>query len=51
MDFEEAQQAIVSKAEAAREIEKHGHNPQEFFAEIGERAEYTGAEVLAWLGY
>jgi hypothetical protein len=51
MTFEEAMDAIVTKAEAEAEIRRHSQDPAEFFADIGERAEYDGSEVLEWLGY
>ena len=51
MTYEEAQDAIVTNTEAAREIRKHGHNPVDFFLEYGYKNEYQAADVLAWLGY
>lgn len=51
MTFDEAMDAIATKAEAAAEIRKHYQDPREFFAEVGERDEYQGSEVLEWLGY
>ena len=51
MTLDEAFEATITKAEAISEIEKHGHAPAEFFADVGERAEYTGQDVLGWLGY
>ena len=51
MDYETAIESTVTHDEAAREICQHGLNPQGFFAEYGERATYSGADVLAWLGY
>jgi hypothetical protein len=51
MDYEQAIEATVTKAKAAREIRKHGLNPEDFFKEVGTRPEYSGADVLNWLGY
>ncbi len=51
MTFEEAMDAVVSKAEAVAEIRRHHQDPAEFFAEVGEREDYPGSEVLGWLGY
>ena len=51
MTFEEAMEATVSKAEAVAEIRRHGHDPAQFFLEVGDRSEYEGREVLEWLGY
>ena len=51
MTYEEATETEVSKAEAVREIRKHGLDPADFFAEVGERETYQGSAVLGWLGY
>jgi hypothetical protein len=51
LTYDDAVGAVVSKAEAVAEIRRHGHDPAEFFAEIGERDQYVGFEVLDWLGY
>lgn len=51
MSYEEAMQAEVTKEEARREILRHGHDPDDFFREVGDRLNYLGAEVLGWLGY
>lgn len=51
MDYDEAVEATVSRQEAVREIRAHGHDPEEFFSEVGDREEYRGAVVLRWLGY
>jgi hypothetical protein len=51
MTLEEAMDAMVTKEEAIIEILLHRQNPREFFAEVGEREEYQGSEVLEWLGY
>lgn len=54
MDYEEAKEAEVTRAQAKKEIAKHG-NPEggweTFVAEVGDKATYTGSEVLNWLGY
>jgi hypothetical protein len=51
MTYEEAMQEEVSREEARREILRHGHDPEDFFREVGDRLQYPGAEVLEWLGY
>jgi hypothetical protein len=51
MRYEDAIESTVTRDQAAREIRKHDLNPEDFFKEYGERAEYAGADVLAWLGY
>ncbi len=51
MTYEEAMEAVVSKAAAIAEIRGHDQDPVEFFAEVGERDEYQGSEILEWLGY
>lgn len=52
MDYSEACEATVTREEAKREIAKHdGPEWSEFLDDVGDRAEYTGEEVLGWLGY
>ena len=57
MTYEQAMGAVVSKAEAIAEIRLHptGQDAEldisDFLIEVGDRPEYTGAEVLDWLGY
>jgi hypothetical protein len=51
MNYGDARRAQVSKAEAIREIRRHGSDVAEFFAEVGERDSYAGSAVLDWLGY
>jgi hypothetical protein len=51
MSYLEALEANITKAEAIQEIRKHSLDPAEFFAEVGERDEYIGEEILNWLGY
>ena len=51
MSFEEAMNAEVTKEEASREIVRHDLDPEDFFLEVGDREEYSGADVLGWLGY
>ncbi len=53
-DYDEACEATVSKAEAIRELRKHSMQEEDitlFLAEVGDRAEYKGSDVLGWLGY
>ncbi|MDQ0084555.1 hypothetical protein J2W35_004924 [Variovorax boronicumulans] len=55
MNYEEAAEATVTRAEALREIARHDLGEPDpvalFFQEVGDKAEYTGEEVLSWLGY
>lgn len=52
MDYEEAMEATISRKEAMREIAKHDcEGWSAFIADVGDKYEYTGAEVLDWLGY
>lgn len=51
MTTEEAYDAQATRIEAAREIMRHNAEPSEFFADVGDRDFYSGAEVLNWLGY
>ena len=51
MTYEEALVINVTKSEALAEIRKHGIDPNEFLEEVGDREDYAGADVLAWLGY
>ena len=53
MSYEEAIETTVSREEARREIERHDIDGTfaDFLSEVGDRAEYSGEEVLAWLGY
>lgn len=51
MTYDEAIEATVSAREAQIEIEAHGLNWTDFLADVGERATYSGKDVLDWLGY
>ena len=51
MSLEEAMHAEVSRDDACREILRHSLDPDDFFLDVGERAIYSGADVLGWLGY
>lgn len=51
MSYAEAIETTISRQQAIRELKRHGACLEEFFAELGDRAEYSGAEVLGWLGY
>ena len=51
MTYDEAIETIVTRGEAAAEIAAHGIDFSEFVEEYGDREEYRGADVLAWLGY
>lgn len=41
----------VCRASALSEVRRHSADEGEFLSEVGDREEYDGAAVLAWLGY
>lgn len=41
----------VTKREAIREYEKHGHSAEELYVDLGNRDEYNSKEILTVLGY
>ena len=51
MTYEETETAVVSALEAKQEIEKHGHDANEFFADYGCHDTYIAFHIMAWLGY
>lgn len=51
MNYDEACEIEVTKAEAIRELEKHFVDISDFFNECGEHDTYLGEVVLNWLGY
>ncbi len=51
MSLAEAMEAEVTRDAAEIEICRHNLEPGDFFAEVGDRPWYTGADVLLWLGY
>jgi hypothetical protein len=51
MTYIDALIANISRDEARREILLHGASWAEFTEEFGDREEYIGEEVLAFLGY
>jgi hypothetical protein len=53
MNYHDACEEIVSRDEARIEIERHDTDGgfAVFLEEVGDRPEYTGQEVLDWLGY
>lgn len=54
MDYEDAIEATVTRAEAIKELYAHGTPACEialFYEEVGYKDEYKGSEVLNWLGY
>lgn len=50
-NYEDAAEAIVTKAQAVRELARHGASAEDFFSEVGERDSYVGKEVLDYLNY
>lgn len=53
MTYEDAMEEVVTRAEAKAEIDKHDvpGGWELFLAEVGDKTEYEGSEVLNWLGY
>lgn len=51
MSYQEALKEIISRQRAISFVKDHGVILDEFFAEVGDKEEYTGKEVLDWLGY
>ena len=52
MDYFEALEVTVTRAEAKAEIDKHsGEGWEQFLLDVGDRPEYEGWEILDWLGY
>ena len=53
MSYEDAinPHMTVRRAQAAREIAKHGASWTDFVRECGDLAEYRSIDVLVWLGY
>jgi hypothetical protein len=50
--YEDACEATVSQVEAAAEVAKHDDADfSEFLEDVGDKLEYTGKEILDWLGY
>tara|TARA_R110000787_G_scaffold139611_4_gene253267 strand:+ start:613 stop:771 length:159 start_codon:yes stop_codon:yes gene_type:complete len=52
MTYEEALESTdITRSEAIAEVRAHQISLDEFFAEVGDKPHYSGAEVLNWLGY
>lgn len=51
LTLHEAWDVTVTRAEALAEVRRHGARWAEFLADVGDREEYEGGEVLGWLGY
>lgn len=51
MEYNEAVGATVSQAQARAEVKRHSCEWSEFVADVGDKAQYSGQEVLDWLGY
>jgi len=53
MSYDEAIENVFTREEARLEIAKHASDGgfPAFLAEVGDKPEYSGAEVLGWLGY
>ncbi|KKL73309.1 hypothetical protein LCGC14_2076240 [marine sediment metagenome] len=46
-----ARENTFSKPECIREYAKHGLSADDLIADLGDHAEYTGADVLDAIGY
>ncbi len=51
MTYEEACEKTFIRKETIQIIKEHQIDPEEFFEEVGYKNEYTGTELLNWLGY
>lgn len=51
MKYDEAIEATVTRDQALGEVAKHSADVAAFFADVGDKNSYSGAEVLGWLGY
>lgn len=56
MTYDETLAHTWTRKEALIELAKHGVEPGsqvlgEFFDEVGDKQEYSGKEILDWLGY
>jgi hypothetical protein len=51
MSYEEALDVTVTRREALNEVVDHGLEWRDFILDCGDLPEYSGEEVLAWLGY
>ena len=52
MTYDEALESTdITRAEAIAEVRAHQISVHEFLDEVGDRALYSGSEVLQWLGY
>lgn len=51
MNYSEACEVTISRDQAIKEIRKHSLNPSDFLFEVGVKDNYSGKEVLDWLGY
>jgi len=51
MRYSEAIEYIVTKEEVKKEIRLHGLRFKDFIEDLGNRPNYSGLEVLNWLGY
>jgi len=50
--YESAEELTITKDRALQEIRDHGcEDFDEFFHDLGDRAEYSAQDVLVWLGY
>lgn len=44
-------ETVVTRSEALHECRRHGIDPDEMLAELGDSAQYASVEVMRWLGY
>lgn len=51
MTFDDAVESTGTREEAINEVILHYGTSEEFLIEVGDKPEYSGREVLEWLGY
>lgn len=51
MTYDEAYEETFTRAEVAAEMKRHSCEMSEFVEDCGDKEEYTGQELLDWLGY
>jgi hypothetical protein len=51
MSYDEAMEVTVTRREALNEVLEHSLEWSDFLLDCGDLPEYSGEQVLAWLGY
>ena len=49
--YQDACEATLTQEQVKRELKKHFTSWEDFVADVNEKTEYLGQEVLDWLGY